>query len=377
MAKQRWDKSQDEYWYSYDNPQNTYYKKQNKYSVKTKWVIKSKNCNNKHIEKQNEINKSRGTILYCKPNATYKDIIKIKPNEVIPQKPEQNCIRIIACGCTHELHRSVYWPSGDILIHAGDVCNWRRYNHTEKIFKTAYDTWSDFTLFMNKLKNRSKDNFKYGMYLIPGNHDLYLEQNENKIKSLLNQNNIKLLRNESTKINLDNNNDKYLTMFGSPISFNRGKPSNAYQVHRHQFKDLWNKDDRSDKFKHFDDEFIEKYFYHSNNNEEKDNLDILITHGPALNYGDCEIKGKGSGSYQLLEYIKKEKPKLFICCDYHGSVNGNSTHGYGINFVNFDDKTNKSCIWMNVAIAHQPARFMRDNNIKRGVTIIDINLDQF
>ena len=395
MAKRRWDKSQNHHYYSYYNTHNEYHNEyHNDYyndeynnKCKSRWVVKS--------EVQTEINSSNGTILYCQHNATSsKDILQIKQNESIPAKPDKNCLRIIACGCTHELHRDVYFPNGDILIHAGDVCNWRRYNHTEKIYKTPYDTWSDFASIINKLQNRSKDNFKYGMYIIPGNHDVYLEQNEKKIKSLLHKNNIKLLVNESTKINVENNRD--LTIFGSPISWYRGKPSNAYQIHRHQHKDLWIKDGRSESVKQFDDDFIAKYFYHSNNKHgNNDKLDILITHGPPAGYGDCEVIGRGTGSYQLLDYIKKEKPKLFICCDFHGSAEY-TTHGYGINFVNFKDEnhdtdeiktddndkkemnaSNKCCIIMNVAMAHQPARYMRSSNIRRGVTIIDIKFQEF
>ena len=38
--------------------------------------------------------------------------------------------------------------------------------------------------------------------------------------------------------------------------------------------------------------------------------------------------------------------------------------------------SNDYCIIMNVAMAHQPARYMRKDNIRRGVTIVDAKVDQ-
>ena len=157
------------------------------------------------------------------------------------------------------------------------------------------------------------------------------------------------------------------------------KPSCAYQVHRNEHKDMIQSDKRAKK-KYIDSEFINEHFEKS---------DILITHVHAAGFGDCgddtNIKGRCTGSYPLLNFIHKTRPKLFICCDFHGSEYG--THGHGVHFIRFSNDRNSNaeqkvnfendefCIAINVAIAHQPARHMRKDNVRRGVCIVDIALD--
>eukprot|EP01083_Nonionella_stella_P118707 354448_1 len=320
------------------------------------WIIKSHTV-------QIERNTSHGPILYCPPTANKTgDIITIKHNDLIPLKPK-DCIRIIALGCTHELHSNVFLPNGDLLIHAGDICNWRRYDHTQQMYRTPHDTWKHFVASLDQVRKRKKGNFRYGMFVIPGNHDGYAKQNPNKINTLLHDNDITLLVNQSKTIHASPSDPSQLVLFGSPISWYRGKPSNAYQIHRKQYKHLWNKDQRAECDKYWDDEYIRKYFKKS---------DIAVTHGPPFGFGDCRHEMR-NGSYALLDYIKQKRPKLLICCDYHGS--GTGTHGYGIYFYYFDrSKRDSFCIVMNVAICHCPARYMRLNNIERGVTVIDTKI---
>lgn len=54
---------------------------------------------------------------------------------------------------THELHRELVVPNGDLLIHAGDFT---LFNHTSKI--------RDFNDWLGELPHRNK-------VIIPGNHD--------------------------------------------------------------------------------------------------------------------------------------------------------------------------------------------------------------
>ena len=374
------------------------------------WAVKSKPKLESipFTESKVEVNTSSATILYCGPDAKCSDhIVQIKPNEAIPVQPE-DCIRIIAMGCTHELHRHVYIPRGDLLIHAGDTCNWRRYTHTQQEYgyETPWDIWTDMVSVLDSQRNGSKrnvsksnpkslkpHNFRFGMIVIPGNHDLYAEGNTNRIRSLLKEHDITFLVNERHSVDI---NDRKIRLFGSPISWYRNKPSCAYQLHRKRHSDLWCRDERDQMNKHWDEDYIATHFPHD------ENVDIMITHGPPAGYGDCEELGRCTGSHALLKYIQKIKPKIFISCDYHGSGGEGDSHGYGVHFLHFEDSHQSQdvrklqklghsfteeavdkgsaktdyCIIMNVAMAHQPARYMRGDNIRRGVTIVDAKLDQ-
>src|SRR5664279_2929312 len=62
-------------------------------------------------------------------------------------------VRIVCISDTHEWHRELALPDGDLLIHAGDFTFW---NHTSKI--------RDFNEWLGELPHRHK-------VVIPGNHD--------------------------------------------------------------------------------------------------------------------------------------------------------------------------------------------------------------
>ena len=338
---------------------------------KGKWVIKSKPKSPSNIDTAREYNRSSATILYCGPDAKCtSDIVQIKRNGVIPLQPK-DCIRIIAMGCTHELHRHVYIPKGDLLIHAGDVCNWRRYSHSQKVFASPLSIWNDMVNLLVEHRMKSPGHFRFGMAVIAGNHDLFAQHNTDQIRSMLQQNDIRFLVNDCHSIDIAD--DRSLRIFGSPVSWYRNKPSCAYQLHRKQHSDLWRRDGRDSRWKQWDNEFIDRHF-------PQFPVDIVVTHGPPAGYGDCEEVGRCTGSYALLRYIHKNRPKLFICCDYHGGGGANDSHGYGIHFLRFNGSSENMkdcCIVMNVAIAHQPARLMREGNMCRGVTIVDAKIDDF
>ena len=104
-----------------------------------------------------DINKGDTPILYYCNGTQY-----IKPNHRIPKKPA-NHIRLVSFGCTHEFHEQLFIPNGDILIHCGDVCNWRRYDNTIERFKNEYQVWEHFVT--EYLKKYAQNNFKYGVYI--------------------------------------------------------------------------------------------------------------------------------------------------------------------------------------------------------------------
>ncbi len=67
-------------------------------------------------------------------------------------------VRVVCISDTHELHRELTLPDGDLLIHAGDFTFW---NHTAKI--------EDFNAWLGELPHRYK-------VVIPGNHDRVFKQ---------------------------------------------------------------------------------------------------------------------------------------------------------------------------------------------------------
>ena len=87
-------------------------------------------------------------------------------------------MRLILMSDTHEMHRDVEVPSGDLLLHAGDWTFFSRSLHAIGDF----DTWL------------GEQNLRFGSVLSPGNHESYLEANQ-KIRSLI-ANGVLLLKQE-------------------------------------------------------------------------------------------------------------------------------------------------------------------------------------
>lgn len=76
-------------------------------------------------------------------------------------------MRIVTISDTHGCHRELNLPKGDILIHAGDICNKGNKSHVD-----------DFVEWFASL------DFKYKIF-IRGNHDWDIERNKSLIPSSL------------------------------------------------------------------------------------------------------------------------------------------------------------------------------------------------
>jgi len=76
----------------------------------------------------------------------------------VKEKRDEDSIRIVLISDTHNRHRSLKLPKGDILIHAGDFTN----NGKEKEIKD-FDAWLSTLDFQHKI-------------LVPGNHDTGTEE---------------------------------------------------------------------------------------------------------------------------------------------------------------------------------------------------------
>src|ERR1700726_2700515 len=67
-------------------------------------------------------------------------------------------LRLVLLSDTHELHREVEVPTGDILIHAGDFT----------MFSKSMEAVVDFNDWLGELPHRHK-------IVVPGNHEYFLE----------------------------------------------------------------------------------------------------------------------------------------------------------------------------------------------------------
>jgi len=158
----------------------------------------------------------------------------------------------------------------DLLIHAGDLSSLGRSNELEDFL-----SWFDSLPIPNKV-------------FIAGNHDFLPEQEPTLFRSLLsNYPNLTYLENEAITIN-------EVKIWGSPITpffFN-------WAFNRQRGND------------------IRRYW-----EAIPDDVDILVTHGPALGFGDKTTRGELVGCEDLLEIINQIKPK------YH--IFGHIHEGYG------------------------------------------------
>lgn len=179
-------------------------------------------------------------------------------------------MKITTISDTHGLHHQIHLPGGDILIHAGDVCN--------------RGTAAEALDFMNWF---SSQNYTYKIF-IAGNHDFYFENEQNDtIQSLL-------------PISVYYLNDSGITIEG--ISF-WGSPITP-EFHNMAF----NRKRGVDIAKHW--ELIPS------------DTDVLITHGPAYGILDTTFQNLNAGCTHLRTKIEQINPL------YH--IFGHIHEGYGL-----------------------------------------------
>jgi Icc-related predicted phosphoesterase len=202
-------------------------------------------------------------------------------------------MKITTISDTHGLHHQLQLPGGDVLIHAGDVCN--RGSAIE-----ALD-------FMNWFSNQ---NYAYKIF-IAGNHDFYFEKEPiAAIQSLLPENVFYL-------------NDSGITIEG--ISF-WGSPITP-EFHNMAF----NRKRGIDIAKHWD--LISP------------DTDVLITHGPAYGILDKTFQNWYVGCTDLLARIEEIKPQYHIFGHIHegfGLVEREGTTFINTSSVDFRYKMRKT-----------------------------------
>ena len=164
----------------------------------------------------------------------------------------------------------------DVLIVAGDV------------FDTMNPPNYARTLYYNFLTKLEKTHCRHTI-IIGGNHDFLLEKNPSIFRALLEEYpGLIYLENEATTI-------EGIKIWGSPVT---------------PFFFNW-------AFNEQRGEAIRKFW-----KAIPDDVDILVTHGPPLGYGDRTERGELVGCKDLLDIVKEIKPK------YH--TFGHIHEGYGL-----------------------------------------------
>jgi len=174
-------------------------------------------------------------------------------------------LTIVCISDTHELHREIDVPNGDILIHAGDFT----------MFSKSAAVIRDFNEWLGELPHRHK-------IVVPGNHEFFLEADSTK-RNLIS--NADLLIDEAVEI-------MGLKIWGSPITslyggaFGRSSPKDRALLYA----------------------------------TIPDDVNILVTHGPP--YGVLDRSPGGlhhAGCPELREAVARLKPKLHLFGHIHGA----------------------------------------------------------
>jgi Icc-related predicted phosphoesterase len=174
-------------------------------------------------------------------------------------------LTVVTISDTHELHREIDVPHGDLLIHAGDFT----------MFSKSAAAILDFNEWLGELPHRIK-------LVVPGNHEFFLESDPSR-RNLIS--NATLLINEGIEV-------MGLKVWGSPTT----------QLYGGAFG-LSSPIDRTELYAKIPDD-----------------VDILITHGPPYGILD-HSPGTAShaGCPQLLDAVQRLKPKLHIFGHAHGA----------------------------------------------------------
>ena len=172
-------------------------------------------------------------------------------------------VKIVAIADTHNLHRALTVPAGDILVHAGDM--------TSRGTKEEVEEFNDY---LGGLPHRHK-------IVIAGNHDLCFEREPELSASLLT--NGMYLEDEAITVN-------GIVFYGSPWQpafFNW-----AFNLERGpEIREKW--------------DLI------------PEGVDVLVTHGPPFGYGDETARGEKVGCRDLLAVVQRRKPRAHIFGHIH------------------------------------------------------------
>jgi Icc-related predicted phosphoesterase len=182
-----------------------------------------------------------------------------------PQTRFMDAMQLVLLSDTHELHREVEVPDGDVLIHAGDLT----------MFSKSLRAIEDFNDWLGELPHPHK-------IVVPGNHEFFLEADPAR-RSLLS--NATLLVNEGIEI-------EGLRLWGSPVTTLYGGAFGMSSA-----------EDRRRLYAQI-----------------PESTDVLITHGPPHGILDsASASAFHSGCRELFDAVMRVRPKLHVFGHIHGA----------------------------------------------------------
>ena len=186
---------------------------------------------------------------------------------------------LVLFGDTHELHREVEVPAGDILICVGDFT----------MFSKNLSAIEDFNEWLGELPHRYK-------IVVPGNHEFFLESNPER-RALLDNANV--LIDESIEI-------EGLTIYGSPMTPLYGA--------------AFGKSSPKDRERHW--------------SKVPDDTHVLVTHGPPFGILDLtHDRAERMGDQELRKRVRElPSVKLHAFGHVHGAYG--AVEQDGVTFVN-------------------------------------------
>ena len=173
-------------------------------------------------------------------------------------------MKIVAISDTHNMHSKFTLPEGDLLIHAGDACGWG-----------SREEFEDFVKWLGR------QDFEHKIY-VPGNHDLYVEQNPARCRRMLAHAGVHLLIDEGVVLG-------GLKIYGTPMTPTFGAWS--FMADEEELRDYY--------------DMI------------PEGMDVIVCHGPPRGLLDRNLEGDLCGSEALLEALLERQPQVFICGHIH------------------------------------------------------------
>jgi Icc-related predicted phosphoesterase len=177
----------------------------------------------------------------------------------------RTALRLVLLSDTHQFHREVEVPDGDVLIHAGDFT----------MFSKSMSAIGDFNTWLGELPHRHK-------IVVPGNHEFFSEADPSR-RSLVS--NATILMNEGIEID-------GLRTWGSPVTplyggaFGLSSAADRRRLYAQIPQDT----------------------------------EVLITHGPPYGILDSSPdSGLHSGCRELFDAVMRVRPKLHVFGHVHGA----------------------------------------------------------
>lgn len=200
-------------------------------------------------------------------------------------------LRCVCISDTHMMHEHMYIPDGDVLIHCGDFTNHGSLDEVQK-----------FADWIAKQPHPIK-------IIVPGNHDMILDQEYYKHYwsdwSTVHEDPDAALRCLSelpgTHVLLDRGvNIGGINVFGSPYVPQYASWRTGFNKTKEELREHW-----------------ERTVESLNGRAEDGNIDILLTHTPALGTADRDPTGHRGGCASLVTAVEKLQPKFHVCGHIH------------------------------------------------------------